>query len=361
MNFFRRLRNYFRGRQPPSKWTVVEGPDGRRIYLDEEMVEHLKSTAPQPSQRSLDATLDRARVLRIIKGGVSGGRSLGTEMLFEGRDEATLQSLRQALRIVESPGGHCMCHGDPAIEFLDESSNRLAVIGVHHGRSIRWSAWKDDAVLVDGCGLLEWLAVRGVEYPLKDYQASQQARALTEAAWERWFSAMPPCLQPLLADQRQYIGMAQFVPSLTATPLTSQPKDLNQPVAIDAERFVRVKQALAEAYPDPVQRTRALFQWFGEGGGAWSGYAAYEQVAEYLLLDVSMEDVLRALQGPSAPQPLLKGGARFLAGWLFATRRGGELKSLPAELGQRLLECSLDTEDADKRARAEVAFRCHQA
>jgi hypothetical protein len=356
MNFFRRLRSYFRGQQPPSKWTVVESPDGHRIYLDQEMVEHLRSTAPQPSQRSLDATLERARVFRIIKGGASGGRPLGTEILFEGRDEVT-QSLRQAMRIVDGPSGHCMCHGDPAIEFLDENSDRLAVIGVHHGHSIRWSAWKDDAVLVDGCGLLKWLAVHGVEYPLKDYQASRQAHVVAEVAWERWFTAMPPCLQPLLADQRQYIGMVQFVPPPPDTPLASQSKDLTQTMTLDAERFVRLKQALAEAYPDPAQRTRVLFEWLGEGGGAWSGYAVYEQVVECLLKDVSMDDVLRALHGPSLSQPLLKGGARFLAGWYFATRRGAELKDLPAELRQRLLECSLDNGDADKRARAEAAFR----
>ena len=34
-----------------------------------------------------------------------------------------------------------------------------------------------------------------------------------------------------------------------------------------------------------------------------------------------------------------------------------ELRSLSAELRQRLLEHSLDSEDADRRARAEVAFR----
>ena len=46
---------------------------------------------------------------------------------------------RSKMRIVEDPStfGHCMCLGDPAIE-LYEKRKKVATIGFHHGRSIRW-------------------------------------------------------------------------------------------------------------------------------------------------------------------------------------------------------------------------------
>jgi hypothetical protein len=357
MKVFRQLWRFLKGQRPPSDWTVVQTPEGSRITLDRETVEYIQSEAPQPNQRSLDTMLELAKTVRVIEGGASAGRPLGKKILLEIGDASTLDDLRQLLRIIDRPAGHCMCHGNPAIEFLDKSGTRLAVIGLHHGNSIRWNAWKDDAELVDGFRLLEWLAAHGVQYPLQEHQASNQTRAIAEAAWERWFAAMPPCLRPLLADQREFIGMVIAVPSPPATPAATKIEEFAQPVTVDAERLVRVKHALEEEYPDNAQRAQVLFRWYGQGGGAWSSFAAYEEVPEYLLMDVAFDDVVLALQGPSLPQPLLEGAARFLAGWNVATRRSGELECLPAELRRRLLEHSLDTEDADRRARAEFAFR----
>jgi hypothetical protein len=197
LNVFRKLRSYLTGRQPSSNWTVVENPNGPRVLFDQEMVEYLTSRAPEPTQQSLDTMIDRAHLVRVIEGGVSHGQPLGKKILLEDAGEETLSGLRQLLRIVEGAGGHCMCHGSPAMEFLDRAGRRLAVIGLHHGHLIRWSAWKHDAKLVDGYRLLEWLAVHGVHYPLQEYKDSQQRRAINEAAWQRWFAAMPSCLQPL--------------------------------------------------------------------------------------------------------------------------------------------------------------------
>ena len=39
------------------------------------------------------------------------------------------------------------------LELTSAHGERLAVLGVHHGVAIRWSAWKDDATLVDGQAL----------------------------------------------------------------------------------------------------------------------------------------------------------------------------------------------------------------
>lgn len=354
--FDRELIEHIKSLTPTDGWTKIER-HGKTLMLDRPLIEYIQCKAPQPTQQSLDTMLEHAHAFRVIEGGVSGDKPLGNKILFEAHDEKVVASLRHFLQIVDGPAGHCMCHGDTAVELLDESDKCIAAIGVHHGINIRWSAWKDDAALVDGLGLLRWLADHGIQYPLQNYLASQRLRAVQEADWERWLAAMPPCLQPLLANRQEPLGMGMFVPSPGATRLTPQPDSGVRPKNIDPERWVHVRRALPEAYPDGVQRAQVLFEWFGRGGGAWSGFAAYEQVAESLLMDIPIDDILSALQGPSLQQPLIEGAARFLAGWTFITRRGAELDSLPEELRTQLLEYCLHSQDPDKRARAEAAFR----
>src|SRR5258708_4926662 len=204
--FDRELIEHIKSLTPTDGWTKIER-DGKTLMLDRPLIEYIQSKAPQPTQQSLDTMLEHAHAFRVIEGGVSGDKTLGNKILFEARDEKVLTSLGHFLQIVDGPAGHCMCHGDTAVELLDESDKCIAAIGVHHGINIRWSAWKDDAALVDGLGLLRWLADHGIQYPLQNYLASQRLRAGQEADWERFLAAVPPCLPPLLADRRQPRGM----------------------------------------------------------------------------------------------------------------------------------------------------------
>jgi hypothetical protein len=99
------LRRRGRGAQP---FTVVEGPGGEKTMVDAAMLAYLKSTAPEPSQSSLDVVLDRVRALRVFNGGCDGDRLLRRDMLVEVDDPAQIAALRATLRIVDGPGGHCM-------------------------------------------------------------------------------------------------------------------------------------------------------------------------------------------------------------------------------------------------------------
>jgi len=117
-----------------------------------------------------------------------------------------------------------------------------------------------------------------------------------------------------------------------------------------------MKEALEKAYPDGVERARALFMWYGRGVGVWSGFPAYETIAEDALMDTPIDGVLRALQGPSLSRPLLEGAARLLAGRSFATTYGHEVGSLPAELRQQLLKVGMETTNTDRIERAKAAF-----
>ena len=158
-----RRRRQLRKAFPGSAFTSIRRPDGTRMIVDEATAEYMRSTAPQPTQVSLDAILARVHGVRVYKnGGYKDTLVGGHVLLAEATDRGSLTELADALRIVEGPSGHCMCHGSPTLELLGSNSRRLALLSVHHGRSIRWTGWKDDAVLVDGSKLVAWLAARGI-------------------------------------------------------------------------------------------------------------------------------------------------------------------------------------------------------
>jgi hypothetical protein len=141
---------------------------------DRGMAEYIQP--PGPTQQSLDTMIERAHAFRVIKGGASGGRPLGNMVLLEGRDDKMLADLRHFLQIV-GPQNPCFCSGDPCIEFLDESDNPLDAISIQHTTAIRWRAWGFDATLVDGFGLMKWLAANGVTDPGRE-RARKVARAV---------------------------------------------------------------------------------------------------------------------------------------------------------------------------------------
>lgn len=137
---------------------------------DNQTFEYLKSQAPVPTQQSLDAMLAKVTRVRIIDGGVYKDRALGTQTLFDITDTQSIIGLRNSLAIIEDKNtfSHCTCDGDYAIEFY-KGKRLITTIGLHHGSSIRWDAWKYDALLKDGLQLLNWLADKGLEAPLKEY------------------------------------------------------------------------------------------------------------------------------------------------------------------------------------------------
>jgi len=354
MNLLRRWWGHLKRQPAEGEWTAVEVPGGGRVMLDREMAAYMQSRAPQPSQQSLDAVLQSARACRIIENGVRSGEPVGKNVLWEARGPTLLTELRRFLTVVDGPAGHCMCYGDTAFEFLDRSGKRLAVLGLHHGRTVRWNAWREDAALVNGLGLLQWLSSHGIQYPLQNYRAAEQQRVADERAWQIWFAAMPSCLQPLLRDQRQSLGMVIAVPSTASVP--AQPANLRRPLTVDDETWARVKQVMWAAYPNPVQRAQTLFIWLGMGAGPWTGFPAYEEVPEFLLMEMPMAHLLQALADPRASNQLLEGAARFLAGWNCQSLRAAELALLSTDTRQRLLQWGLKSDEPDKIQRATNAF-----
>jgi tetratricopeptide (TPR) repeat protein len=96
--------------------------------------------------------------VRVISGGLYRDQPIGVMVLLDSADSGILAALGEALSVEPDPAtfGHCACLGNPTLElFCGET--RLAVIGLHHGESLRWPRWKHDARLVRPEALTSWL------------------------------------------------------------------------------------------------------------------------------------------------------------------------------------------------------------
>jgi hypothetical protein len=102
---------------------------------------------------------------------------------------------------------------------------------------------------------------------------------------------------------------------------------------------------------------RIVLTWYGSGDGPWSGYPAYEGIAEDLPLDFSTPEIVSTIQSSNLTESQVEGAARLFGGWKFSHLRPDDLKEVPSELKAILLEHSLKSKDQDKRDRAQHAFK----
>ena len=146
---------------------LVEMDGGKSVMImDRDQYDYFygESQAPDPAQFDLDALLPTVSRVRVLAGGASHGKAMGTEALLDVTDKAALKQLSDAFEIVEDPStfSHCACLGGPTLELFAE--NRLvATIGLQHRHAIRWSKWKHDARLKDGSYLNKWLIEQGLD------------------------------------------------------------------------------------------------------------------------------------------------------------------------------------------------------
>jgi len=348
---FRKISDWINPKQPELELYPIKDSSGRVVQLvDRHYKEHLESTAPNPSQAELDEMLGKADRVRILEGGVVDANPVGKEVLLDVSGQLELEALRDAMEIKEDKRSfsHCMCHGDYAMEFYSGTS-RIAVIGLHHGVSIRWDAWKYDAALKKNLDLLNWLEKNGMPQPMAEYRKDREAEEARVRRYREWAAQMHPCLAPYLQDMLSEGGGIYFFPA-------SLPEN-QAPGAI----HVRAKpwmEALEEAVPVPEERALLLLRWFGSGMGPWSGVPTYEVATEELLLLMPTETIVQALTSyERVPEPqVLEGAARYFAGWHFNSAKPGERTLIPPALKTQLLEHTLLSDDEDKRERAERFF-----
>jgi hypothetical protein len=271
----------------------------------------------------LSKLIDRADSLVVLEAPRDGAA-----VLFESAERRDLDALKQSLQ-VEQPDQymHCMCDGTPAI-FLYAKAQKIGQITNHHGNLIRCNLWNSDARLVSNEALFKWFDDRNIPAPRKEYEDALERKKKYEEYARRWVEAMPASLRPLwpAADR-------SFDPDVAP-----------------------LRRALAEQYPARNDRVVALFSWYGSGAGPWSGFPAYESIAEKMLLDYSTAELIAAIETVELTQAQTEGVARLFGGWEFSQLRPNERQLLPAELKARLLKHSLASADEDKRGRAKRAF-----
>lgn len=346
--FDRFLRPKGKPRRGAAGWTPIKGPRGQVTVRDPATLSHMQSTAPQPTQTSLNDVLETATRAVVYSGGVHGDSLVEAERLFEASTPEDIEALRRSLRIVDGGDGHCMCLGDIAIEFFAEDGRRLVLLGVHHGRRIRWEAWKDDARLEDGKAFLIWIASKGARGPLDEFMEAERREEDGQRALERWNAAIPDCLR--------------------------LPRELVEK-AMEDDDPTPFLDALAAAYPRPSEQAKVLLEWYGNGAGPWSGAPAYEQFAEILLQELPESALIEAARSASEDHQL-EGAARFFAermsrghgrprtplghafmlGMVIFKPHPERPASLPEDLRRKLLEYSMTRGREENRERARVRF-----
>jgi hypothetical protein len=91
--------------------------------------------------------------------------------LFEETNAGAIADFLKRIDIVDEQSGlECKCCGEPTIEFY-EKDRLMAMVGVHHGRSLRWSAgWPGDGLMADAFAeyVCDWLAQHDIREPRKE-------------------------------------------------------------------------------------------------------------------------------------------------------------------------------------------------
>lgn len=326
---FKQIANWIRGLRRQSPFTVITGPGGNQILIESAVMEYLNSSAPQPTQATLDSLMDQVRAVRVFKDGCNGDTLLGNDVLLEVSEPTAVTALRIAIRIIDGPAGHCMCSGGPTLEMLSADRSRLALLSIHHGTTIRWNRWKDDAELIESSLLLDWLAQRGVVGPLRDFQAQEAFQSQREQNMDRWLAGMPGPLLPKWSDACDQFGHYDVVP---------------------------LRVALEHGLPDVGERILALLEWFGSGEGHWDDYPFYESAAENLLLEYSTARIIEAIEPAQLSEAQLEGAARLFTCSSFGKQRPEGRRELPEGLRRALWHHVKDTQDDIKRSWGMQAF-----
>ncbi len=263
-----------------------------------------------------------------------------SDEVYETDDPSDLASLREALRIEDAEMGHCMCLGTLAFVFRRDG-DELGAVTLHHGESLRWDPFFDNAPLVESDPILDWLSARGMPGAREEYDDDRRREQEAAAAEERWRAAMPPNLLFTGEESRWTVW---------------KPLESRSPSFSPSDGWPEVAEVMSREYPDPVKRARVLMEWFGQGEGPWNGYPDYEDVPEWCLLQLPVEVLVEAAQAKPQSVELREGAARLFAGWSFASACGSDLAKIPVDLKRVLLAHALESADEDIRARARHAF-----
>ncbi|HNB21634.1 MAG TPA: hypothetical protein PKZ32_04425 [Candidatus Melainabacteria bacterium] len=313
--------------------SITKDEQGNTVIRDQAYQRYLDSTAPNPSQKTLDAQLARVTRVRVLQGEVIDGKALGQNILLETTGNSSIAALQKCLRISEDPStfGHCMCHGDHAIELFD-GQTLLTVLGLHHGVSIRWDQWKHDGVLLDGAGLVNWLHEHGVTAPKLAFEEDRRREMAALRAQEVWIEAMPKSIAALWPhlDAGNMFDLVNDGPKSTQT----------------TQKLYQCGIALQSELPEKNERILALLRWFGSGAWITGAIPVYEAFPAALLQMIPPKDIISGAQSRPISAIEARGFLRILGDSGFRTEHPCAHLLIP----QTFKESLLNRDDLDKEA-----------
>lgn len=270
-------------------------------------------------------TIRRADRLEVTKPGIQG-----PVVLYESDKAVDIAELAESLQVYRPDSEFmCACAGWPHI-YLYKDGEQLLSVAHHHGVSVYCPLWTSHAPLAEPDKLLDWFDKRGVDGPRKELEEAEEQRRQQEKDKERWHRAMPKSIAEIWS-----VAVDHQAPSIN----------------LDI-----IRSAIENEIPDEEERILKILEWYGSGCGRWSGYYAYEDAAEGLLLDFPTSQLVDVMQSHRLNEAQLEGSARLVAGSHLQDKRPDDLELVPQSLKDRLWEYVRHTDDEDKRSRAKWAF-----
>jgi hypothetical protein len=197
------------------------------------------------------SALTPATRLRVRSGGTCHRDRAREQTLYETKDAVEIKALVAGVQIDEDESGfHCMCCGNPSLEFY-AGDRLLLTLGFHHGKGLRWvEGWRGDAALTakSSSFLVRWLADRNVKGPLEEREEAAERVRASDRKTAQAISGMPPALaKAFLAGNDEF------------------------------------KAALARELPDKKEQAMVCLQVFGTSNDSWTMLESLEQRADALL------------------------------------------------------------------------------
>lgn len=292
--------------KPGSGWYNVYDIGGKPLnaLVDELTVKTYTSTAPNPSQESLNKALRNIDRVKVFASGMYIDKVVDEQkVLAESNSDSDVESFKQCMKIKEDPNtfNHCMCLGFPTFT-LYKGDKRVAVLGCQHDAAIRWSEWHWDAQLQNPKMLAKWLASHGYEDQLKRLLKAEENAKGAKGNWETWKADCPPCLgfDDYLQSERLYVCQSR---------LGERKITRIQP----AKELVSYVKTLRENYKSNQQAILALLTWAGHDTQYCDdeGRPAVEGLPDVFLDTYNWKEILLAIRATSQVKPLT-GAVRYL-------------------------------------------------
>ncbi|PAY19291.1 hypothetical protein CKO51_11790 [Rhodopirellula sp. SM50] len=210
------------------------------------------------------------------------------KFLFESDDPAEIQEMVDGIKIDDSQSGfHCMCEGDPFLDFY-LGDELLTTVGFHHGRSLRWSqGWWGDGMLTPGSGqfLVEWLDDRGVSGPADEIRQAQQQQRAANRKLKRAMSGLPEEVAQAFAERSEAFG-----------------------------------ELLRKSFSSTADQINALLRILGTDNNSWTQLDWIEQFADAELNQYDKDELALAVQLAlrGEDRRARRGAARYWRSWRSA-------------------------------------------